>query len=75
MTRRNRDRISQACCLLVLFGCVLIVLSDLAQLKDLWTLGGPVGPARWTVLLFVLLAIAILAQALRNGDSPFKELE
>ena len=60
----------------MLFGCVLVVLSDVGNLKDLWTLGGAVGPARWTVLLFILLAVAILVQVLRNGSGggPFQEV-
>lgn len=54
-------------------GCALVILSDVAKLHDLWTLGGAVGPARWTIALFVLLAIAVLAQCLRNGELPFKD--
>lgn len=75
MTRRTRDRVSQGCCLVGLFGCLLVVLSDLTGNHGLWTLGGAVGPARWTVLLFVLLFIGLGVQVWRNGgDGPFQEV-
>ena len=70
----KRLTLSDALCCLVLVFCGLSALADLTGNAGLWTLGGAVGPARWTIAMVALLALALLAK--RNGNGgPFVRAE